>query len=270
MAAPAGRLAQLQRQVRASGGSLPAHASADLGPGIAPERFYEAFGFVHLPSMLRPSAVAQLQAEADRLLGSSELFYSSPVERSTVFFNELLSLENNPALMALTRTLFGRRLHLDRIGAESRWQRHSGTEYWRALRARTRLARRPARSVRGRDSARKVDVLLDAYVRERGRSPLHTREPHGCLPRAPPTAAGPPLAPDHRPRVGGQNIRGRRARYSCTRACRHTGRCSCPGRLVISCCFQSPARAHLRVSEVLAAASHCLRARLTLAQLPRC
>jgi hypothetical protein len=107
MAAPAGRLAQLQRQVCASGGSLPAHASADLGPGIAPERFYEAFGFVHLPSMLRPSAVAQLQAEADRLLGSSELFYSSPVERSTVFFNELLSLENNPALMALTRTLLG-------------------------------------------------------------------------------------------------------------------------------------------------------------------
>ena len=97
-----GRLGRLQRHLAC--GASAGDADEPETAVAAARRFFDAFGFVRLPAMLRPDAVARLQAEADRLLDGS-LFCSSPVERSEVFFEELLA--RNPALMALTAELLG-------------------------------------------------------------------------------------------------------------------------------------------------------------------
>eukprot|EP01051_Picozoa_sp_SAG22_P000168 SAG22_NODE_3_length_48349_cov_158.681180_29_plen_333_part_00 len=81
----------------------------DAGGLAAAQTFYNAFGFVHLPAMLAPRAVEEIQAEASRMLAgadeSGDVGIGSPIEQNERLF-ELLIAEN-PGLMRLNALLLG-------------------------------------------------------------------------------------------------------------------------------------------------------------------
>ena len=90
--------------------TIPPLAESKEADLAAAQQFYSTFGFVQLPAMLPPSAVAEIQAEARSMLeaeapAGGDAGVGSPVERNERLF-ELLIAEN-PELMRLNALLLG-------------------------------------------------------------------------------------------------------------------------------------------------------------------